>query len=201
MAYTPPVYNGVNHVVTSGYTAPSYNVIDFTGVASGSIIVAFLEQSYNLEKLFVTSVLRQPYAVTSVIVGTFLTQIYGLRMLAYLEQRYSDSPLINKVLVQWYDDAASLTALLEQPYDDAYMLRGVLVQPYILPEALTAILEQKYSITGAELVSILEQDYDLSANNHLLKVLVQPFSLLDDGNRVVTHPPLDGVIIAPQTGP
>lgn len=150
--------------------------------------------------MLVISLLEQQYHLTDTVVA-LLEQLYGIKMVAFLAQYYGDAPVTTSILNQWYGDATQLRSLLEQPYEDAYMLRSVLEQPYTLPEALISILEQRYSIGGTELTSILEQQYNISDYNMLRTMLVQPFSLLDDGNRVITHPPLDGVIIAPASGP
>lgn len=197
--YTPPNGDNIGFELPGSYTVPDGDDIKiWMAYDQSSVVRKLLVQQYSLR----TGVsLAQPYNIYAFHFIAAVSQIYGLRMSINLIQRYEDTPTLTSWLNQWYGDAGQLRAYLEQPYEDAYRFIVPLKQPYILPELLTKTLEQRYAISSTEFLSLLTQHYNLSSYNSVLKSLLQPFSLLDDGVDVITPPPIDGVIISPPSGP
>lgn len=162
-----------------------------------SHIVAVLEQLYKLEGIFFTVGMDQPYALTNRMFST-MSQIYGLRMLVAVSQRYGNVPAVRALLDQYYASAAILRRKLDQPYGDALALRQLVEQLWILPADLRARLEQTYAISGEALRRLLAENYRINEYNQLRRQLEQIY-LLAPGSATVQQPSInvtaDGVNI------
>lgn len=177
MTYTPPASGSINFVMTGGYTPPASDDINFGGPSAPTTVSlrALLDQCYDIEATAVLrAMLAQEYHLTEPFLS-LVDQVYGIRMLATLVQRYGDVAQLRAILDQIYGSAAVLRRICRQDYGDALRLVAELDQRWAQYADLRALVEQKYSISGEELRRILAQDYDLRQYADLRAVLDQVY--------------------------
>ncbi len=179
MAYTPPAYNDIDADLGSDYTPPAYNEIDTDlAVVDNAVIsnMAIMDMVYGLR---LGMSLDMPYHVL------FPKQMhvvmkYGLRLGTSLIQYYGDAPVLQKINHQHYGDCAALLKINEMKYGDMLMLRKCVDMPYHIPKSLMGIMEARYGINGDALRSIMDQQYNLSEYDLLMKTLDMPYLLQSD---------------------
>lgn len=133
---------------------------------------AVLRQDYKITGDMVLALIDQGYHITSRYTG-LLDQVYGLRLIAVLSQRYGDVPAVRAILDQYYGAAAVLRRVCRQDYGDALRLVAKLEQNYTLYGELRALLDQGYSIAGEVLRQLLAQGYDIRQYADLRAMLEQ----------------------------
>lgn len=174
--------------VSANYGNATYLIIpeiEFWEVTT-TLLIAVLNQPYNLQALIITSIIEQKYSLAFYLSQIF-EQVYGLKLASMLSQPYGDAPVIVRQLLQYYGDAASVRRALVQPYEDALQLRSTLDQPYSYPAALLSIMEQRYSISAVELRAVSEQLYALKTVDLARAVLDQPFALIDGSGQLLSY--------------
>ncbi|MFA5682567.1 MAG: LamG domain-containing protein, partial [Hydrogenophaga sp.] len=127
----------------------------------GLVLGAYLEQEWWLAH-YTQAVLEQPC---------------GLVLSGFLAQPWGNAPVIQGELWQWYGDTTDVQSWISQRWGDAHQAQSVLEQVYNLPQALQSVLEQRYAITGTEVLSYIEQLYNLHGYDAVRAALVQPWMI------------------------
>jgi len=174
MTYIPPAGNAIHFVTAPDYTPPAGNAVHFV-TGSDPVITTP-----------VRAAVEQVYVLTAQAVAV-LSQIYGIKLTTFVSQFYGDTPKILQHLIQHYGDAAAVKRALVQMYGDAVVLRSILDQPYVLPAQLAAFIEQRYGISGAELITVVEQLWALKGVDEVKRVLDQPFGILADPGQLLSY--------------
>jgi hypothetical protein len=151
-------------------------------ITSG-ILRAVLEQHYDLLALKLRMILEQEYHLTSRFAAE-LIQVYGLRMLVALVQRYGNAPRYRAELAQHYGDCGLLRRIVTQSYGDAARYRSMFDQDWNMQEGLRQSFVQRYSISAASYRSLCDQQYDL-AELDLLRAQLDQLYVLAAGEALV----------------
>jgi hypothetical protein len=145
-----------------------------------------LHQEYKIDGDFVRMVVAASYHLTSRYTGV-LDQLYGLRLIAVLSQRYGDVPAIRALLDQYYGAAAVLRRICRQDYGDALRLVAELEQNFTVYGDVRALLQQGYSLAGEMLRQLLAQGYDLRQYSDLRALLDQLY-VISPGSSLTQRP-------------
>lgn len=141
---------------------------------------AILDQSYGLIGDLVRSALDQIYHITTNKLSS-LDQRYGLRLLAILDQFYTDKSVRKQILEQYWGSSAELKRALQQPYRDKSQVISSLDQPYKFLLPLLSRLNQLYSLIGGQVLSSLDQPFSIEDNNKIKTAMQQRYMILAGG--------------------
>ncbi len=193
--YTNADFHGREFRVSSGarsaawLKATYYSNIDglMTYGLPSSAVSSSLEQTYalsvevdsDLEQIWgvkLGAYLEQPWWLAHY-TQSALEQPWGIRLLGQLLQPYGNAPVIQSELWQWYGDTSDVQSWISQRWGDAHQAQSALEQMYDLPQALQSVLTQRYAITGTEVLSYIEQLYNLHGYDAVRAALVQPWMI------------------------
>jgi len=146
-------------------------------------ILSMLRCPYFLEGT-VYGFTNQPYSILSMVVSK-LEQINGLFLLATLAHNYGDAKVISTFLEQYYSSSRNIIKVLEQIYVKEIRTVVQLEQAFTLIGNILATSNQSYSITEQLTNISLSHNYNLELLNKIVSNLRQHWNIT--ANEITTN--------------
>lgn len=121
-------------------------------------------------------------------ITTILEQIYGIKLLNILSERYGNNPVVLSILNQYYQSYAVLVRRLEEKYDDTLSLKKILIEEYTLKDRLIKEVSQIYGISQSEIKMLISENYNLNFFEFLIKKLEQLYVISNQGSTLLQSP-------------